>query len=61
MDDTISIIQSALFDAMQEAMVFGHGFVRVTHHNGMFEIANIKEDELTDLLKFMKEQKRVEL
>ena len=59
--ETTSVIQSALFEAMQHALLYGHGFVRVTHDNGMFEIAHIKDDDLAELLKFMKEQKRVEL
>lgn len=57
--DNHNTYQQALLEATLESLLYGHGFIRVTHGNDGFEVKHIKADELTDLLKFMKDQKHV--
>ena len=57
----LNAYQQAIWDATLASLLYGHGFIRVTHNKDGVEVKHIIDEDLEDLLKFMKEQKRVEL
>lgn len=57
----INTYQQALLEATHDSLIYGHGFIRVTHNNNGFEVKRVDLDELFNLLKFLKDQKHVEL
>jgi len=47
-------------DATMEAMLYGHGFIRISYTGNQLEVASVKPEEyedITELMKFIKENK----
>ena len=53
-------VAQVLWDATLHSMLYGHGFVRVSYNNGNVEVKHIVNEDLEELLKFMKENKHVD-
>jgi len=52
-DKKINSYQQALLDATMNSLLYGHGFIRVTHDNG-FIVTAIPIDEYPDISELMK-------